>query len=136
MIDYKDKLRKGLSFRYGSRWGLVYGTLLSKYRKYIDPLENPYKEIYKIIGKKVDPHRLTTFLNRGNDFEKSMYLAQIEAFFEKYGNDEYTLNGETKTLNQWFDLYNNNMISKQDMNNIISNFKLESQRYILSAGSP
>lgn len=52
-----------------------------------------------------------------------IYNRRTKEFFRQNGSGEIKFNGETKSLNDWKDDFNNGLISKDDMNRIIKEYK-------------
>lgn len=57
------------------------------------------------------------------DTEKEIYALRTKEFFRKLGEEDFKYNDEKKTLNDWFRDYQNDKITKEEMNDIIKQFK-------------
>ena len=57
------------------------------------------------------------------DTEKEIYMKRTKTFIENNGENEFEYNGEEKTLEEWMEDYNSGEISKEEMNDIIKQYK-------------
>lgn len=62
--------------------------------------------------------------------ERKTYEERTDVFFAKYGTEEITYKDETKTLNEFFEDYQNGKISKEVMNDIIAEFESSNEEYL------
>lgn len=73
-----------------------------------------------------------TDIERFEQAQKEEYSARISNFLDKNGEIEVSYNGQTKTLNEWYNEFNIS-INKDDMNNIIELTK-ETSEYNKKSG--
>ena len=67
--------------------------------------------------------------------EKITYTERTKEFFNKHGNEKYTYNNETKTLNEWLEDYKNGLLNENSklnleiMNKIIKDWQNQNPEY-------
>ena len=71
-----------------------------------------------------------TFKTKFYEASLSEYKERTESFRKIYGKEEIEYYGEIHSLDTWFEFYEDNKISRDDLNDIISELKKNNEKYL------
>lgn len=111
------------------------------FEEYIASEEEIVKELLetsKKFGRKSDLNRLWKNLYKGN-YEYADYIANLqrtkegtkESFYTKYKNEKY----KGKKLKDYLEEFRLGLLTKNELNNILMEFKKQNEKYISSGSS-
>lgn len=71
-----------------------------------------------------------TFREKFITAQKEEYFERTEAFREKYGDEKIEYLEVEKTINEWFEMFNENIISEEFLNEVLKEFQRLNKEYL------